>query len=118
MPMKPDLTDAPADGTGQLTFVWTLAGATAGRVLDDRRPSLVVTFTDVPGYSPENLTPALVRLSPSPSGVRVVSLVRGSADAATRANAEWDVAKDLKQDVVRSPGQRHSARRRPNHAGV
>jgi len=87
------------------TWAWVVDGSAADRVIDDRRPSFVVVFKDVPGLSPDDLTPVLVRLTPAASGGRLVAAARGSEDLASRAAADWDLSKDLKQDVVRSESQ-------------
>jgi len=85
-------------------WAWVVDGGEADRVLADRRPAFVVVFKDVPGVSPDDLMPALVRLTPSPSG-RLIGAAKGSADLASRSTADWDLSKDLKQDVVRSDSQ-------------
>lgn len=87
------------------TWAWIVDGSAADRVLDDRRPSFVVVFKDVPGVSPDDLAPVLVRLTPAAAGGRLVAAARGSADLASRPAADWDLSKDLKQDVVRSESQ-------------
>ncbi|HKV99412.1 MAG TPA: SH3 domain-containing protein [Vicinamibacterales bacterium] len=87
------------------TWTWIVEGSAADRVLDVRRPAFVVMFKDVPGVSPDDLAPALIRLTPSASGGRQVAIARGSADLASRTASDWDLSKDLKQDVVRSESQ-------------
>jgi hypothetical protein len=87
------------------TWAWVVDGSDADRVFDDRRPSFVVMFKDVPGVSADDLAPMLVRLTPAPSGGRLVAAARGSEDLASRAAADWDLSRDLKQDVVRSESQ-------------
>ena len=87
------------------TWAWVVDGSAADRAFDDRRPSFVVVFKDVPGVSPDDLAPMLVRLTPAASGGRLVAAARGSADLASRAAADWDLSRDLKQDVVRSGSQ-------------
>jgi len=87
------------------TWAWVIDGSAADRVIDDRRPSFVVMYKDLPGVSPDDLAPMLVRLTPAPSGGRLVAAARGSEDLASRAAADWDLSRDLKQDVVRSESQ-------------
>jgi len=103
---------ATGDGTGRagdaapVTFVWVADEATARRVVADRRPSFLATFKDVPGLNPEDLAPVLVRLTPAPSGVRLIAALRGRADQASRTDPDWDVVHELKQDIVRSDLQK------------
>jgi hypothetical protein len=87
------------------TWAWVVDGSSADRVFDDRRPSFVVVFKDVPGISPDDLAPVLIRLTPAASGGRLVAAARGGPDLASRAAADWDLSKELKQDVVRSESQ-------------
>jgi hypothetical protein len=106
---------APADKDVQ-AWAWVMIGSAAERVLDDRRPTFVVVFKDVPGVSPDDLTPVLVRVTPVPAGGRLIAASRGSAELAARTIADWDPGKDLKQDVVRSDAQiveRGAARLQP-----
>jgi hypothetical protein len=94
----------PADRDVQ-AWAWVVDEAAADRVLDNRRAAFVVMFKDVPGVSPDDLAPAIVRLTAVASGGRLVAAARGSADLASRTAAEWDLSKDLKQDAVRSESQ-------------
>lgn len=100
--MTPHPAKVSRDGQA---WTWVVDGSAADRVFDNRRPSFVVVFKDVPGVSPDDLAPVLVRLTPVVSGGRLVAAARGSADLASRAAADWDLSKDLKQDVVRSESQ-------------
>lgn len=97
--------DAPppgASGAAAVTYVWITDGAAAAKTFEDSRPAFAVEFKEVPGLSPDDLSPALVRLTPAASGVRAIAAVRGRADSATRPDMDWDVMKDLKQDLVRA----------------
>jgi len=96
--------DAPptAKDAAPVTYAWTVDGATSETVFPEKRPSLVVLYKDARELASADLTPVLVRLTPTISGVRVVSFIRGRADQASRTDADWDVMKDLKQDVVRA----------------
>jgi len=96
-----DALPANASGSAQITYVWVIDAASAAKVTEDHRPSFYVQFKEVPGFSPDDLAPMLVRLTPAASGVRVVGAVRGRADQATRTDADWDVIKDFKQDVLK-----------------
>jgi hypothetical protein len=100
-----DSLPAGASGSSQVTYVWVADGASAAKITEDHRPSFYVQFKEVPGFSPDDLAPMLVRLTPAASGVRVVGAVRGRADQATRTDADWDVIKDFKQDVLRADAQ-------------
>jgi hypothetical protein len=93
---------APPTGSGQITYIWTIDRAVPSRAIANAASGFAVTFKDVPGVSPDDFAPALVRVLGSASGVKVVAAVRGRADAATRAQLEWDLAKDFKYDLVRS----------------
>jgi len=91
-----------ATGGSAVTYVWVADGGAAARVIDTKRPSFYVGFKEVPGFGADDLSPMIVRLAPAGSGVRAVAAVRGRADQSSRAEADWDVMKDLKQDVVKT----------------
>ena len=93
-------------GETPVAYVWALPPLTApAKVIDHRRPTFIVQYKDVPGVSPDDLVPALVRLSASPTGHRVVSMARSRADQISRTTADWEVMRDLRQEVVRSAVQ-------------
>jgi hypothetical protein len=103
--------------SSMVVWVWSVDGPGAAQVIADRRPGFVVLYRDVPGISPEDLAPAIVRLAPSAADTRVAAAARGRADAATRADADWDVVKELRQDVVKSDletTERGAVRLRPS----
>ena len=93
---------APADPSAPLTFIWLVDGPTAARALPDKRPAFVIQFKDVPGVGPDDLIPVIIKLTPAASEARLVAALRGRADQPSRADVEWDVFKDLKQDVIRT----------------
>ena len=95
-----------AGDASPVTFVWVADEASARRVITDRRPSFLAVFKDVPGVNPEDLAPVLVRLTPAASGVRLIAALRGRADQASRTDPDWDVVRDLKQDIVRTDLQK------------
>ena len=90
-----------ATGSTPVTYVWTI-DAGSGRLVDDARPTFAVTYKDIPGVSPDDVIPVIVRLPPTASGGRFVGALRGRADEAARPGAEWDVTKQWKQEVVKS----------------
>jgi Bacterial SH3 domain len=93
---------APPAGSGQLTYVWTIAPGASARVLSESRPGFVVQFKEVPGVSPDDFSPAIVQLISTPGGSRILAAVRGRTDQGSRLTLDWDVAKDLKQESVRA----------------
>lgn len=86
----------------QVAFVWTVAGASAVREIDSLRPTFFVLFKEVPGVRPEDLTPVLLKLTPTPTNQRVVALVRARADQQRQTEPAWNVNKDLRQDIVKA----------------
>ena len=91
-----------AKDAAPVIYAWTVDGATSETVFPEKRPSLVVLYKSARELVPADLTPVLVKLTPTISAVRVVAFIRGRADQATRTDADWDVIRDLKQDVVRA----------------
>jgi hypothetical protein len=86
----------------EVAFVWTVAGTSAARAIDSRRPTFFVLFKEVPGVRPEDLRPVLLKLTPTPTNQRVVALVRARADQPRQTEPAWNVNKDLRQDVVKA----------------
>ena len=92
---------AAATGSTPVTYVWSI-DAGASRDIDTPRPTFAIQFKDIPGVSPDDVIPVIVRLSPTASNGRFVGAARGRADEAARPGAEWDLTREWKQDVVRS----------------
>ena len=98
------MEDQPFAGkaTDPVIYAWTIDGAASTTVMTEKRPSLIVIFKNARDLSPADLVPMIVKLTPTISGVRVVSFIRAPSDQASRTGADWDVIKDLKQEVVRA----------------
>jgi hypothetical protein len=91
---------AAATGKTEITYVWTIDAQTS-RLVDEARPTFVVQYKDVPGISPDDVLPVILRLTPTAGGTRFVGAVRGRADEAVRPGAEWDVTREWRQEVVK-----------------
>ena len=92
---------AAASGSTPITYVWTIDAGSDWPV-EAHRPTFALQFKDIPGVSPDDLIPVIVRLAPTASNGRFVGATRGRADEAARPGAEWDLTREWKQDVVRS----------------
>jgi hypothetical protein len=117
-----ELTTDAAAGNAPALWIWALDGASSDRVLDDRRPSFIAHFADVPGVSPADIIAVIVRLVQARVGAgdaRLVAAARGRADQGSRNAGDWDLGKELKQDVVRAeaePVARGGIKLRPSSA--
>jgi len=108
-------TPLPTGPGSVVTYLWILDVPKDAKVLAGK-PAFTVQFKDAPGISPDDFAPALVSLAVTPAGSRVMSVVRGRLDQATRATGDWDVARDLRQDLVKAtvePIERGSVRITP-----
>jgi hypothetical protein len=93
----------PTTPSAVVTYVWLIDRVAADvRVMTESRPTIVVRYDAAPGISPDDFVPAIVRLVGTPTGPRVVSAMRGRVDSPSRTVADWEVGKDLKQEIVRS----------------
>jgi len=102
MPIGPG-TPLPTTSSAAVTYVWLIDRLAADvRVMAEPRPTIAVRYDAAPGISPDDFVPAIVRLVGTPTGPRVVSAMRGRVDSASRTVADWNVEKDLKQEIVRS----------------
>lgn len=99
-PVGRDADDATA------TYVWVADGSAATQVVTERRPSFLGVYKDLVGLNPDDLMPVLVKVTPAASGVRLVAALRGKGDQASRTDLDWDVVRDLKQDIVKTDIQR------------
>jgi hypothetical protein len=99
-------TGQSAGSDASATFVWVADGPSSAQVVSDRRPAFLGVFKDLVGLNPDDLMPVLVRVTPAASGVRLVAALRGRGDQATRTDPDWDVVRDLKQDIVKTDVQR------------
>jgi hypothetical protein len=97
-------TPLPSAPASVITYLWLIDDVKSARVVT-AAGSFGVQFRDVPGISPDDFEPALVALATTPSGPRVIRVVRGRVDQASRREADWDVARDLKEDVVKATVQ-------------
>ena len=94
-------TPLPTSPTAAVSYLWIVDVPKDARVLA-AKPTFTVQFREAPGISPDDFAPALVSLAVTPSGSRVMSVVRGRVDQSKRATGDWDVGRDLRQDVVKS----------------
>ena len=72
------------------------------RAVSGTAPAFSVRYRDAPGFSPDDLSPAIVQVFGSAAGPRVIGAVRGRVDQATRVQADWDLERDLKHEVIAS----------------
>jgi len=102
MPIGPP-SALPTTPSAAVTYVWLIDRVTAdARVMPEARPTIVVRYDEAPGISPDDFAPAIVRLIGTPTGPRVMSAMRGRVDSPSRVVADWNVERDLKQEIVRS----------------
>jgi len=92
---------ASAGRAASSVWIWRVDGGSSGQVIEDRRPKFVVLYRDIPGLSPDDLAPAIVRLAVAGESSRIVAAARGRSDETTRADADWDLGKELKQDAIK-----------------
>jgi hypothetical protein len=92
----------PVNTSTQISYVWVTDQASSSRVISDPKATFAVQYKEVPGVSPDDFAPALVRLTGTPSGVRVVAAIRGRADQTSRRQLDWDVVRDFKYELVKT----------------
>jgi hypothetical protein len=101
MPIGPP-PSLPTTPSAALAYVWQIDRVAADtRVMVEPRPTIAVHYDAAPGISPDDFVPAIVRLAGTPTGARIMSIMRGRVDSPSRTVADWNVEKELKQDVVR-----------------
>jgi hypothetical protein len=82
-----------------VTYVWALAGPSAGRTLGSS-PTFDVTFTGIPGINEEEYEPAIVKLTSTSNNWRLVGASQGKADAMQDSSANWEVYSSYVEEKV------------------
>jgi hypothetical protein len=91
----------PESASAQMTWVWVVDERAPVLEVDVARPMFVVRFREGPGVSPEDFAPAIVQVTGTAAGPRVIAAARGRVDQADRAQVDWDLGRDLRHETVR-----------------
>jgi len=97
-------TPLPTPPASLITYLWLTDDVKTAKVVT-APASFAIQFRDVPGVSADDFEPVLVSLATTPPGARVIRVIRGRVDQAARQEVDWDVVRDLKQDVVKATVQ-------------
>ncbi len=97
-------TPLPTPPASLITYLWLTDDVKTAKVVT-APASFTIQFRDVPGVSADDFEPVLVSLATTPPGARVIRVIRGRVDQAARREVDWDVVRDLKQDVVKATVQ-------------
>ena len=94
----------PTNPGATVTYVWVMdpAQLKGARAVSSATPAFTVRYRDAPGLNPDDVSPAIVHVIGSAAGPRVIGATRGRVDQATRAQADWDLERELKHDVIAS----------------
>src|SRR5713226_5033684 len=65
----------------KLTYVWAIPNPASTNVLSTDTPEFSVNFSSVPGVSPDDFEPAIVKLTPAQNAWRLVGATQGKEDA-------------------------------------
>lgn len=87
-----------------LTFVWTLSGAESGTVTSDS-PRFEVRIGKMFGVEPEDYAPALVQLTPSTAGWRLVGATEGKEGVGRRSLMDWPIYSAFVEDRIQADVQ-------------
>ncbi len=88
------------------TYVWAIPNPASANTAKSDSPALTVNFSAVPGVNAEEFEPALVKLTPSQSGLRLVGATQGKADAMSSPVADWMVYSGFLEDRVKLKTQK------------
>jgi hypothetical protein len=88
------------------TYVWAISNPASANVAKSDSPSLTVNFSVVPGVDPEEFEPALVKLTPSQSGMRLVGATQGKEDAMSSSAADWTIYSGFLEERVKLQTQK------------
>ncbi len=83
-----------------VTYVWGITGATSSNVSPSSLPVFLVSVVDVPGVNADDYEPAILKLTPAQSSVRLLGATQGKQDASSNAAADWQVYSNFLEDRV------------------
>lgn len=86
-----------------ITYVWALANPASANVLQGDQPSFTVDFSRVLNVQVDDFAPAIIKLTPAPTGQytsRLVGATQGKEDALSSFAAEWEVYSSFMEDRV------------------
>ena len=95
----------------KLTYVWAIPNPASTNVLSTDTPEFSVNFSSVPGVSPDDFEPAIVKLTPAQNAWRLVGATQGKEDATASFSADWQIYSSFLEEQVKiksrklGPGQ-------------
>lgn len=91
------------------TYVWALANPTSANVLQGDQPSFTVDFSRVLNIKADDFAPAVIKLTPAPTGqytCRLVGATQGKEDALSSFATDWEVYSGFMEDRVAIQSQK------------
>lgn len=88
------------------TYVWAISNPASANIAKSDQPALTVDFSTVPGVDPEDFEPALVKLTPSQTGLRLVGATQGKEDAMSSSAVDWTIYSGFLEDRVKLQTQK------------
>jgi len=87
-------------GDRDVTYVWMLPGQTSETVSPSEGPIFEVSLEKLPALKATDYAPAIVRLTPSSNGNRLVGATEGKVEAATKTSLDWPLYSRFVEDRV------------------
>lgn len=88
------------------TYVWAISNPASANIARSDSPALTVNFSAVPGVNAEEFEPALVKLTPSQTGLRLVGATQGKEDAMSSSAADWTIYSGFLEERVKLQTQK------------
>jgi hypothetical protein len=84
----------------KLTYVWALPNLVSAVVAASETPAFEVSMGKTRGVTPEEYAPAVVALTPTPNGMRLVCATEGQEGAGRSSLTSWPVYSGFMEDRV------------------
>ncbi|MGH9384798.1 MAG: hypothetical protein ACRD2N_10980 [Vicinamibacterales bacterium] len=92
------LVDRP--GSKTVTYVWILQKPTSPTEIESDSPVFELALNNTTGISAADYSPALIALTPTPNGFRLVGATEGKTGATTGTVVDWPVYSAFVEDRV------------------
>lgn len=89
-----------------VTYIWGVPNPASANVLQTVSPTFAVDFSRMPGVTPDDYEPAIVKLTPAQNTCRLVGATQGKQDASSDPAADWQIYAHFLEERVSAQAER------------
>ena len=89
-----------------VTYVWGVPNPASTNVLQTVSPSFAIDFSRMPGVSPDEYQPTIIKLTPAQNTCRIVGATEGKQDASSDPAADWQIYSHFLEERVPSHAEK------------